>query len=230
MFASIEFDSVELFENKTLLVTAMTHSSLTRQRPFQHESDNERLEFFGDSVVKLLISEYLMHKFPRAQEGELTKIRAWLVSDKCLSFFALQLGLGAQLRMSFGEEKGGGRSRVSTLANAFEALMGALFMDQGLSAARQMMATLLTTHWDVIHEEASSIDHKTQLQEWSQQQRVALPEYQVVRTEGPDHDKHFFVDVVCQVKGKSLRFSGQGPSRKEAEQIAAKSALGGVRG
>ena len=229
-WASFETGLGVLFENKTLLVTAMTHSSLTRQRPFQHESDNERLEFFGDSVVKLLISEYLMHKFPRAQEGELTKIRAWLVSDKCLSFFALQLGLGAQLRMSFGEEKGGGRSRVSTLANAFEALMGALFMDQGLSAARQMMATLLTTHWDVIHEEASSIDHKTQLQEWSQQQRVALPEYQVVRTEGPDHDKHFFVDVVCQVKGKSLRFSGQGPSRKEAEQIAAKSALGGVRG
>ncbi len=228
-WASFESGLGVSFDNKTLLVTAMTHSSLTRQKPFQHELDNERLEFFGDSVVKLLISEYLMHKYPRAQEGALTKIRAWLVSDKCLSFFAVQLGLGLRLRMSFGEEKGGGRSRISTLANAFEALMGALFMDQGLSAARQLMSTLLSTHWEIIHEEASSIDHKTQLQEWSQQQKVALPEYQVMRTEGPDHDKLFFVDVLCHVKGKMLRFSGQGTSRKEAEQIAAKSALGGLQ-
>lgn len=217
------------FDNKALLVMAMTHSSLTRQRTFQNESDNERLEFFGDSVVKLLISEYLMQKYPRAQEGELTKVRAWLVSDKCLSFFAIQLDLGARLRMSFGEEKSGGRFRISTLANAFEALMGALFMDQGLDAARQMMGRLLSTHWGVIHAEAASIDHKTQLQEWTQQKRMVLPEYHVVRTEGPDHDKIFFVEVVCCVDEKPLHFAGHGTSRKDAEQMAAKAALGQLR-
>lgn len=218
------------FKNKELLIMAMTHSSLTRQRSFQHEIDNERLEFFGDSVVKLVISEYLMTRYPQAQEGELTKLRAWLVSDKCLSFFAIQLDLGVYLRLSFGEDKGGGRHRTSTLANAFEALMGAVFLDQGLSAARGLLSRLLSEYWDVVQEEASSIDHKTQLQEWSQQQRIVLPEYQVMRTEGPDHSKLFFVDVVCHLPSGERRFSGQGTSRKEAEQIAAKSALSGLRG
>jgi ribonuclease III len=218
------------FVNKDLLITALTHSSLTRQRAFQNETDNERLEFFGDSVVKLVVSEYLMDKYPRAKEGELTKFRAWLVSDKCLSFFATKLDLGAHLRLSFGEDKGGGRDRISTLANAFEALMGAVFLDQGLSAARELLSRMLSTHWDVVQEDAASIDHKTQLQEWSQQQRIPLPEYYVVRTEGPDHAKLFFVDVVCLLADGDQRFSGEGTSRKDAEQRAAKVALDRLRG
>jgi len=218
------------FNNKDLLVTAMTHSSLTRQRSFQHETDNERLEFFGDSVVKLVISEYLMTRYPQAQEGELTKLRAWLVSDKCLSFFATQLDLGSRLRLSFGEDKGGGRQRISTLANAFEALMGAVFLDQGLSEARGLLSRLLSEYWDVVQEDASSIDHKTQLQEWSQQQRIPLPEYHVMRTEGPDHSKMFFVDVMCCLGDGEQRFSGEGTSRKDAEQRAAKVALDRLRG
>lgn len=218
------------FNNKDFLVTALTHSSLTRQRSFQHETDNERLEFFGDSVVKLVISEYLMARYPHAHEGELTKLRAWLVSDKCLSFFAIQLDLGAHLRLSFGEDKGGGRYRVSTLANAFEALMGAVFLDQGLREAQGLLSRLLSEYWDVVQEDASSIDHKTQLQEWSQQQRISLPEYHVMRTEGPDHAKLFFVDVVCLLPSGDQRFSGQGTSRKDAEQRAAKVALDRLRG
>jgi ribonuclease III len=219
-----------VFSNKSLLITAMTHSSLTRQRSFQHETDNERLEFFGDSVVKLVISEYLMNKYPRAKEGELTKLRAWLVSDKCLSFFSTQLCLGVNLRLSFGEEKGGGRERISTLANAFEALMGAVFLDRGLSEARGLIERLLLRYWDVVQEDASSIDHKTQLQEWSQQQRIPLPEYHVMRTEGPDHSKVFFVNVMCRLAEGDQRFSGEGTSRKDAEQRAAKVALDSLRG
>lgn len=217
------------FHDQQLLRTAFTHASLTRQRAFRHEADNERLEFFGDSVVKLVVSDYLMAKYPQAQEGVLTKRRAWLVSDKCLSFFAVRLGIGSLLRMSFGEEKNGGRERISTLANAFEALMGAVFLDQGLPQAKRVLSELLSKYWDIIQEDADSIDHKTQLQEWSQYQKLPLPEYQIVRTEGPDHDKLFFVEVLCFLAEGERRFSGQGTSRKTAEQLAARAALVALR-
>lgn len=213
------------FLDQSQLITALTHASLIHQKPFSQEEDNERLEFFGDSVVKLVVSEYLMLKYPKAREGELTKRRAWLVSDKCLSVFARELDLGSLLRMSFGEEKSGGRERTSTLANAFEALVGAIFLDQGLDTSRNFLYTLLKENWEKIHRDAGTIDHKTTLQEWSQQQRIPLPEYRISDTQGPDHAKQFFVEVVCQLPEKTYSFKGSGVSRKEAEQAAAHEAI-----
>ncbi len=213
-----------LFSDKALLDQALTHSSYVRQK--QHKKgmkDNEKLEFFGDAVLKLLVSEYLYIKYPDWNEGTLTKIRAYLISDKFLAKLALQLGLGAYIQFSFGERNSGGATRASNLANAFEALLGAYYIDQGLESVRRFLLEVLQQSKDGEAIE-DFMDYKTQLQEWAQQQKLLLPNYRLTKAEGPDHCKVFHVTAHIQKKEHIHTFDGIGQTKKEAEQHAAKQA------
>lgn len=210
------------FTNKDLIREALTHSSFAkRQSP--PVADNERLEFFGDAVLKLIISEYLYAKYPNESEGELTKKRARMVADKLLANLAQALELGEYLRLSQGEQKAGGKTRASTLANAMEAILGAIYMDQGYDAAKAFFISLLQ---DVGYNDDSALhDNKTKLQEWCQQKGLALPKYQVLKSEGPDHEKTFYVEVAIKKQDSPQVAVGYGKSKKEAEQHAAKKLL-----
>lgn len=214
------------FKNKDLIQEALTHSSFAK-RHVPPIADNERLEFFGDAVLKLIISEYLYAKYPLESEGELTKKRARMVADKLLAELASALDLGEYLRLSMGEKKAGGRSRASTLANAMEAILGALYMDQGYESAKTFFITLLQ---EVGYNDDSALhDNKTKLQEWLQKQGVALPKYKVLKSEGPDHEKVFYVEALCQWNNEPNAAVGYGKSKKEAEQHAAKKLLSALK-
>ena len=211
-----------VFSNKDLIQEALTHSSFAK-RQVPPVADNERLEFFGDAVLKLIISEYLYEKYPNESEGELTKKRARMVADKLLAGLAQSLDLGAFIRLSPGEKKAGGSNRASTLANAMEAILGALYMDQGYDAAKTFFISLLQ---EVGYNDDSALhDNKTKLQEWLQKKGLALPKYQVLKSEGPDHEKTFYVEVAIKRNELPNAAVGYGKSKKEAEQHAAKKLL-----
>jgi len=211
------------FKNKTLLTQALTHSSYAKFKQ-HHGLDNERLEFFGDAVLKLIVSEYLFNLFPNANEGRLTQIRAQIVSDKNLALLAQHIDLGDFLLFSHGEKKSGGNTKISNLANAFEALLGAYFLDSGLESVRQFFIPLLEKHSsDLLN--GNCVDNKTVLQEWLQKKKLPLPTYTVKQESGPDHQKEFLVEVAIPQKGNVKRFEGRGKSKKEAEQMAAQKAV-----
>jgi ribonuclease-3 len=210
------------FENERLLEEALTHSSYKEKGAARFH--NERLEFFGDSVLKLLVSEYLFHLYPDYDEGELSKIRSQLISDRFLAEIAGCIQLGTYLKMSFGEEKSGGRTRLSNLANAMEAVLGACFLDQGLASAKDLFFRLFDQVAPQV-DMADFSDYKTSLQEQCQQSKEALPVYRVVNESGPDHDKVFTVDVSLELQGKQLVSQGISSTKKQAEQVAAKQML-----
>ncbi len=217
------------FKDRSLLVTAFTHSSYARYNKKGRVQDNERLEFFGDAVLKLIVSDYLLKKFPLHSEGELTKIRAQLISDRNLAFLAEKLNIGEYLMMSFGEKNTGGDKRISNLANTMEALLGAYFLDDGLHSTQQFFTDLLTTHEFELLAQDYVVDYKTSLQEYLQRRKLALPDYRVDREEGPDHEKIFYVVVTIDLGTKRLDFDGSGRSKKDAEQMAAKNTLHAMR-
>ena len=202
------------FKDKTLLTTALTHTSYANESrtPVQH---NERLEFLGDSVLSVVAADYLFHHSTRP-EGELTRMRASLVSEDALFQFAQEIELGTYLRLGRGEELGGGRERPSVVSDAFEAVIAALYLDGGLEVARSFIQPFLTEG------KTAEEDYKTKLQEVIQQNPEEKLEYVVTGESGPDHDKHFTVEVHLNsnVIGK-----GGGRSKKEAEQQAAREAL-----
>ncbi len=215
-----------VFKDKLLLRTALTHSSYAKQKANRFlVQDNERLEFLGDAVLKLLASRYLFKRYPRYLEGQLTKIRAKLVSDKNLYKLALQLDLGKYILFSFGEKNTGGAEKISNLANAFEAVLGACYLDQGIDAVQQFFETLIDKNLDDFLSEEQLGDYKTQLQEFFQRKKMPLPIYTVTHIEGPDHQKIFYIKVTIEYKGEGQDFFGTGHSKKEGEQSAAKSAL-----
>jgi ribonuclease III len=213
------------FKNPALLVEALTHKSHVNERKSQDRRHNERLEFLGDAVLSLIISDHLATSFPRLSEGALSKLKAKLVSEQSLAAAAKRLRLGARLQIGRGEEVSKGREKSSLLADALEALIAAIYVDGGLEASRQF--TL-----DVLREELQEAecqqatpgddDYKTRFQEWCQRHYDVLPRYVTVRETGPDHQKVFEVEV--QVGGKT-QGAGQGHSKKEAEQLAAQQAL-----
>lgn len=209
------------FRDRALLVSAMTHSSFANEYQAEDRPDNERLEFLGDAVLDLVVSEYLMSKQPAINEGVLTRLRAEVVALPSLAGQARRVGLGSFLLLGKGEERSGGRDKASLLADALEALFGAVFLDGGYAAARgvilPLFAPLLT---DAETDEGQ--DYKSRLQEFLQASQRALPEYRLVETHGPDHDRSYRVDVWLdgQVRG-----GGDGRTKKAAEQAAAKSAL-----
>lgn len=225
---SLQQDIGLRFKNTALLKQALTHSSYAKQKIYHSIQDNERLEFLGDAVLKLLVSEYLYQKYPKADEGELTKLRAKFVSDHALGHLAKTIQLGAYMILSHGEAHTGGETKVSNLANAFEALLGACYLDQGLETAKAFFIPLLEQHFDLLFSEEDGQDYKTTLQEWTQKHRLSLPKYEVLREEGPDHEKIFYVEVQLMIQGKSRIFSGQGINKKMAQQSAAKAALSAI--
>jgi len=212
------------FTKPNLLVTALTHSSFSKR--FQPPlADNERLEFFGDAILKMVVSEYLFTHYPDDSEGDLTKIRARLVSDKNLSQISLSLGIGEYLWLSNSEIHTGGNSRRSNLANAFEAILGAIYLDQGYQVTHDFFIKILHTdeQQQIMHVPIS--DYKSHLQEILQQQKSPLPVYKIVEEHGPDHEKLFRIKVEVKMDGKNQDFEGKGHTKKEAQQHAAKEAI-----
>jgi ribonuclease-3 len=213
------------FNDSALLDEALTHKSYVNERKGSSQSHNERLEFLGDAVLSLIVSDYLATRYPQLSEGALSKLKAKLVSEPALAAAAKRLDLGVRLRLGRGEELSKGREKASLLADGLEAVIAAVYLDGGLEAGR--VFTL-----DALSEELGSIeslqtrpgddDYKTRFQEWCQRQYESLPRYITVQETGPDHQKLFRVEVSV---GDQVVGCGQGHSKKEAEQAAAKQAL-----
>jgi ribonuclease-3 len=210
------------FQNKSLIATALTHSSFAKRSTKIKIEDNERLEFFGDAVLKLVVSEYLYKRFPDYKEGVLTTIRSQIISDKYLAQMAKSLGIGPLIQFSYGEQNTGGSEKASNLANTFEAILGALYLDQGLESVQNFLIPLMEKELTTLLTTKSSKDKKTSLQEWLQHNKCELPTYEVIREEGPDHDKKFFIEASILLNTKRISEIGIGKNKKEAEQEAAK--------
>lgn len=217
------------FHRPALLADALTHKSYVNEQKDAGLRDNERLEFLGDAVLSLVISEYLAETLPLASEGDLSKLKARLVSEGALAAAARGFGLGPLLRLGRGEDLGQGRDKNSLLANALEAVIAAVYLDGGLAEARKF---ILQVCGDELRRmdgavEPGGTDYKTRLQEWCQRRHETLPCYEMVRESGPDHDKLF--EVRLTVQGQVLG-EGAGRSKKEAEQMAARAALSRIGG
>jgi ribonuclease-3 len=213
------------FQDQTLLDEALTHKSYVNERKGITCRNNERLEFLGDAVLSLVISEYLAAGLPDSTEGALSKLKAQLVSESSLERVARRLQLGGYLKLGRGEELSNGREKASLLADAVEAVLAAVFLDGGFEASRQVTVHLFAEELNQIEgreHQPGAGDYKTQFQEWCQKRYDTLPHYQTVRESGPDHDKRF--DVELTICGEVVG-AGSGRSKKEAEQQAAKQAL-----
>jgi ribonuclease III len=213
------------FKNPGVLAEALTHKSHVNERKGTTRSHNERLEFLGDAVLSLIISDHLAQLYPQLSEGALSKLKANLVSESSLAQAARRMNLGAILRLGRGEELSKGREKPSLLADALEAVIAAVYLDGGLEASRVFTLGVLgaelrqaEAHQTTPGEE----DYKTRLQEWCQKQFDQLPHYVTVRESGPDHLKHFEVEVRVN---ELVAGTGRGLSKKEAEQMAARCAL-----
>lgn len=223
-----EFDIVESsrilgvsFKNTEYLQTAFTHRSYInehRNYPLDH---NERLEFLGDAVLELVVTEYLFHNYPNP-EGELTSWRAALVNGEMLSRVGAEIGIEPFLLMSRGEAKDTGRSRQYLVANAMEAIIGALYLDQGYDAAREFILRVVVSHLPEVFEQKLYADPKSEFQEQSQTRLSMTPSYRVLSESGPDHDKCFTAGAYI---GDDLVAEGTGSSKQEAQREAAKNAL-----
>jgi ribonuclease-3 len=209
------------FKNIDLLKQAFTHRSYLNENPSWQHPHNERLEFLGDAALELAVTEFLYREFPNP-EGELTAFRAALVNAERLSGVANELDLGKHLLLSRGEAKEFGRSRQDILANTFEALVGAIYLDQGFAATREFLEKALFWRIKSIIAQGSWRDPKSRFQEISQERVGITPEYRVIKEWGPDHDKRFLV-AVCL--GNEEVAPGEGASKQEAEMRAASKAL-----
>jgi ribonuclease III len=205
------------FKDRALLERALRHASWCNEQQGERGEDNERLEFLGDAVLDLVVGHRLMTRYPQLREGELSVTRAQVVSETGLSDVAGQLGIGQWLMLGKGEEKSGGRTKPSILADAFEAIVAAVYLDSGFEAADAMVHRLLVQRIETV-EFKGFYDFKTRLQETAQARMKATPTYQVVQELGPDHDKRFVVAV--QINNDEWA-RAVGKSKKEAEQMAA---------
>ena len=208
------------FHNISLLQNALTHSSYANERWHNSLLSNERLEFLGDSVLGMLVADFLYSTFPDRPEGELTRMRADMVCEHTLALVANRIHLGQHLQLGHGEERLGGRSRESILADATESVIAACFLDGGLEAAAQFVKRFILVEVPVSR--PHNMDYKTALQELVQQKKNQTLTYTLVGQSGPDHDKVFDVEV-C-LNGETVG-SGSGSSKKRAEQMAARSAM-----
>ena len=209
------------FSDHALLLRCLTHVSYGKGKRDGH---NETLEFLGDAVLDLAVSDVLMRRFPEKSEGDLSKMRASLVNSAALAERAAQLNLGELLRMGKGEERSGGRKKKSILAGAFEALLGGIYWDGGYEPARRVVERYFAS--DIEERQLGQHDYKTRLQEISQMLFRAPPVYQLVAESGPDHEKRFVTEIV--ISGKVLG-RGEGRSKKQSEQEAASKALEGLQ-
>ena len=207
------------FQDKSLLGNALTHSSCANESKGRLHS-NERLEFLGDSILGMVVAEHLYRNHPDLPEGELTRTRAALVCEESLVEVAHDLGLGDDLKRGKGEEAGGGRTRPSIRADAVEAVLAAVYLDGGIGSARKIIQKYILSR--EIEGLNSQRDYKTALQELIQRESGQSLKYRLTGSEGPDHDKRFFVEV--DLNGQPVG-AGKGRSKKEAEQMAAKAAI-----
>lgn len=209
------------FHNLDTIETAFTHRSYLNENKTKSNKHNERLEFLGDAVLELIVTQYLYNTYPNP-EGELTNWRGAIVKGEKLAAVAKRLGIGELIKLSKGEEKGGGKARNLLLANALEALIGAIFIDQGYDKARDFISLNLFGELNKIIQEGSFIDSKSKLQEQVQADSNVTPIYKVLDESGPDHNKTFEVGVF--IKDKMVG-KGSGESKRKAEQEAAKDGL-----
>lgn len=216
------------FREKALLLLSLTHSSHAYERSGRTGSDNEVLEFLGDSVIGLLAADFLHAQFPECREGELSKLRSMANSTESLSQYCRKTRLDKFLLLGKGEEKSGGRRKKTILAGTFEALVGALYKDGGLPAARGLLQPLFEDSFKKIKSNDFFINnYKSALQEFFQKQNLPMPVYRIVEAKGPDHKKTFVIEVSCA--GRTLA-RAKGDSKKDAEQRAAQKALKGRLG
>lgn len=210
------------FKDKRLLETAFTHRSYLNENRAAGREHNERLEFLGDAVLELAVTEFLFKKYPEKPEGELTALRAALVNTISISDAATQLGMNDFLLLSRGEAKDTGRARGIILANAFEAVIGAIYLDQGYARAYAFIEAQLFHKTDVVVEKRLWQDAKSRFQEIAQEKASITPTYELVDQSGPDHDKTF---IIAAYLGREKVALGEGRSKQEAEQAAAEKAL-----
>ncbi|MCD7755719.1 MAG: ribonuclease III [Firmicutes bacterium] len=208
------------FDNITLLQNALTHSSYANERWHNSLMSNERLEFLGDSILGMVVADYLYRSFPDRPEGELTRMRADMVCEKTLALVANRLELGRHLLLGKGEELGGGRNRDSILADAVESVIAACYLDGGMDAANQFIQKFILVNVPVT--KLHNADYKTALQELVQQKRNQVLSYHLVGESGPDHDKQFRVELTLNDRVVGV---GIGSSKKRAEQDAAHAAM-----
>jgi ribonuclease-3 len=205
------------FENRKLLKQAFTHASYRNEHRTEVGQDNERLEFLGDAVLELLVSEYLFSKYPKMPEGELTRLRAAIVCEPSLVRFATKLEFDKYIRLGRGEEISGGRKRPALLADVFEAFIGAYYLDQGLEAVRDFLARFVVPEIQSVNTPLLT-DYKTMLQELVQREGLGSLIYQILEERGPAHNREFVARVLLDAKPMG---EGAGRSKKEAEQHAA---------
>ena len=208
------------FRNKALLENALTHSSYANENRERHIPDNERLEFLGDSILGFVVADYLYRNYPDKPEGELTRIRADLVCERNLAEAAATIELGSYLLLGHGEEQGGGRKRDSIVSDAMESVIAASFMDGGFAAAKEIIDRLILSN--IPKGRPRNFDYKTAFQELVQRKKDQQIHYELTGESGPDHDKHFEVEVL--LNGKAVGH-GVGSSKKRAEQAAAEAAI-----
>ena len=208
------------FQNITLLQNALAHSSYANERWHDSLMSNERLEFLGDSILGMVVAEFLYRNYPNRPEGELTRMRADMVCETSLAQVADQIGLGQHLLLGHGEEQGGGRNRASILADAVESVIAACFLDGGMEPARRFIERFILCN--VPEQRLRNADYKTALQELVQQKKNQVISYVLTGQSGPDHDKQFSVQV--ELNGNVVG-TGIGSSKKRAEQEAARQAM-----
>ncbi len=210
------------FSDASLLSRALTHPSYLNEHPDTGLEDNQRLEFLGDAVLDFISGELLYHRYPEASEGRLTRLRAALVRTETLARFAGETGVGDALLLGRGEGESGGRRRANNLCAAFEAMIGALYLDQGMDAAREFVLPLFEQALDEVVRLELDKDAKSRLQEWSQANLGITPTYRTIDSHGPDHAKEFTVAVFLEGEQKG---SGTGTSKQSAAQEAARRTL-----
>lgn len=210
------------FTNRNFLQEALTHRSYLNEHPAWPFAHNERLEFLGDAVIELVVTEELFSRFPEKSEGELTSLRAALVNTKMLSEVATNLRINDYLLLSKGETKDTGRARQYILANTFEALVGAMYLDKGYGEAKSFLDRVLLIRLPIVIEQKLYKDPKSLFQEEAQERTGITPSYSVLKEWGPDHDKNFVIGVFL---GNDLIAEGEGPSKQLAQEEAARKAL-----
>lgn len=214
------------FANASLLVQALKHRSYLPEVNESRVQSNERLELLGDSVLGLVVTESLFHRFPQKEEGDITMIKSLLVSRKVLAACCGEMHVGRFVLLSDSEEHSGGRNRPSILADVFEAIIGAIYLDGGLSAARKFIEEHLLRQMESTMNDECHRNFKSLLLEYSQSRNLGAPSYSIRSEEGPDHDKWFTIEVKIQNQAMGI---GEGNSKKHAEQLAAQSALEKLR-
>src|SRR5690625_3757651 len=220
-FKKLEKSLSVRFKNQQLMKQAFTHSSYVNEHQKNHLVDNERLEFLGDAVLELAVSDYLYNQYEQMSEGELTKLRASIVCEESLYHFADILKFNQYILLGKGEERTGGRNRQALLADVFEAFLGALYIDQGMDVCQRFLEDFIFPH---INTDAFShvMDYKTQLQELIQKEKGHTLHYSIIKEKGPSHEKEFIAEVSVN---NDKHTTGKGRTKKEAEQYAAKNML-----